>query len=197
MSQFDVSISPKTILSVVDCFRYQITNSDFFLAQSTFGIWICDNSGKPLKSFNTVSQQLSQRSDIFALKIVSQIPPLLYSSASDVSYPASNSGILWAAQTENSITYSYRYLKDDEEITSNLVLKGLVGGKEFDRVHGESGIHMTLGATTIGNKARLLLKRSGSLGTKYVILPMCGAKVAFDSGISIAGYKWVDSISEL
>lgn len=210
LSEYDVQVDAHSVVSLYGNFRYSVNSNSGVTSSFPFGISVLKTgnngnagSSNGLKDFNDKSFCLSQQSLITGEKIVTN-PVILDDANNYLRTLQPVSSLLWLSDgvkqpdgsyTSPSYTYEYEYCVYPGGVSpSTEVFKKISVWSPATTEFGGKGILILVEFGNSGGRGKVKIRRShtaeGTKVVKTVVVPICGARVLYDNGIAIAGYKW-------
>lgn len=199
IAEYDIEVDAYTTLNLTNVFRYDIANmiDELF----PFGILVTSPKG-PIKEFNDHSYFCSQQSTIMSNYLVRADfkadklnDPIIWFPSDP---PMRHGAIPWLAPV-GSYKYSFVIEWDPQRNIVGLDDKNkairLMGTAVFNTI-GEFGLLIRPLANNFSPyyyQARLYREYTGPNGEKKletVAVPICGNRIMYDNGFSIAGFRW-------
>lgn len=201
ISETDIQINSLVSLTLDNVFRYDLVVS--FGASIPFGINICKDDETSFKEFNDLSYIYSRRSSI--------LPNFKVEGEMTVSAPNSPSFyhlqlVRWVNWFRPAGTYKYYYQviwDSQRQIRKSDGSKTIFPLPYADTTltfpDQAQGALLVIDSTKVGASLMIRLYRSKlnsktlspiDTGWEAVDVPLCGAYMLYDNGISVAGYKW-------
>lgn len=196
VSIYDVSIDQHSIVNIKDEYRYW-GSKDNMGKMYTFGIQI-QGDGWNADTFNSNSHIYSKLSYIIQGKL-STTTVALPGNVPQLSAYAVNSSVEWLCP---SGTYRYKTIvvnNNSRTADTPFYLTHCTFPSEGTNLGGYGGVLFLFSEGTAYTRnvkvqiTRQRLSDSNVVETKTITLYVCGARYLYDNGLTISGYKWIDS----
>lgn len=199
ISEYDIDIDSYATLSLTNVFRYDIVNA--FDELFPFGILVTSPNG-PIKEFNDHSYFCSQESTIMPNYLVrsdfkaDKLNEPTCGFPNGVAWP--HGAVPWLAPEG---TYKYSFViewdpvrnivgLDNNNKAIRYIEKAIITG--FGQ-YGLILLPVAFGSCSSYYQARFYREYTGPNGEKKletVAVPICGSRIMYDNGFSIAGFRW-------
>ena len=196
INEDDIAIDRYSMLSLNNCYRYDIHCQNGAGTQFTYGVSIGQLDPKSrevtgaVSAFEEGSHYLSASGSIH--------PGLKVKSAASAPAPGKSrvyvygpvAQLTWVGAT-GGYSYTYEIVDGDGNVTKNGTMDKNYDGSAIRLTNGDKGLLLCLAeADGAGKQLSITLTRRGPDGRKSVTVPMSGANNFYDNGVAIAGYPW-------
>ena len=197
--EYDIQLDDKSIVSFNNVYRYDMVYS--YDRNTPFGIMLTSQDG-PIDEFNRYSYFYSRKSNYYGKNNILGSFRTADTATPAISEMTVTNSVKWLGAT-SKYQYYYEIIWDDQRnvkkcVNNNVEFPITLPDSTESVTPTEQGLELKLSTVSASNNFIVKLRRRSTSGAtnklEEVNIPICGASYLFDNGISIAGFKWKETI---